>query len=171
MTYPARMDETGSQQPDAGVEALMATSKVLTAVVSRSLMATGASVTTSQLRVLVMLSSRGPLNLSAVAEGLGVNASNASRTCDQLVDGKLVNRRVDTQDRRSIVLSLSKKGAALVERLMAERRAVFTSIAASMSPRDQAALTRGLSAFLRAADAASEVDGTRNDDHPLRWLT
>lgn len=150
----------------------MATSKVLTAVVSRSLGAAGASVTTPQLRVLVMLSSQGPLNLTAVAQALGVNASNASRTCDQLVAGRLVIRREDAEDRRSIVLRLSKSGAALVEQLMSYREAVFARIAEGMSAKERAALATGLGAFLRVAEALSAADGPASEvDHPLRWLT
>ena len=38
-------------------------------------------VTVPQFRGFVMLHTRGPLNLAAVAAGLDVNPSNASRTC------------------------------------------------------------------------------------------
>lgn len=161
---------TKNKLVEAQVEALMTTSKVLTAVVSRSLTAAGASVTTPQLRVLVMLSQEGPLNLTAVAQALGVNASNASRTCDQLVAGRLVVRREDAEDRRSIALSLSPKGAALVEKLMAHRRTMFTKILTCMDPADRAALTSGLTAFVAAADTLSAGDAD-DDDHLLRWLT
>ena len=50
------------------------------------------TVSVPQMRVLVLLWTGEPLNLSAVAEGLGVNASNASRTCDRLVAAGLVER-------------------------------------------------------------------------------
>jgi DNA-binding MarR family transcriptional regulator len=150
---------------------MMAASRVLTAVVSRSLTASGRSVTTPQLRVLVLLSSKGPLNLTAVAQALGVNLSNASRTCDQLVAGRLVVRREDPEDRRSIVLSLSRSGNAFVEKLMAYRRAVFTEIAEHMDAKALAALVRGLEAFLRTADNLSSGDLDDDDGHLLRWLT
>ncbi len=150
----------------------MATSKILTAVVSRSLTATGSEVTTPQLRVLVMLSSEGPRNLTAVAQALGVNASNASRTCDQLVVAELIERREDPQDRRSIALSLSGSGEALVERLMAYRRTIFTCIVDEMPPDAREALTRGLEAFVEAAAARSAVEtDDKEEDHLLRWLT
>ncbi len=164
------MTELGNDLVEDHVEALMAASKVLTAVVSRSLTEAGASVTTPQLRVLVMLSSRGPLNLTAVADGLGVSVSNASRTCDQLVAARLVTRREDTEDRRSVVLRLSRSGRALVERLMAHRRLVFTSITDGMSASDRDVLARGLDAFLRAAENVAGTDGP-DHEHPWRWLT
>jgi DNA-binding MarR family transcriptional regulator len=162
--------EPEDQQLESPVEALMATSKILTAVVSRSLAAAGAAVSTPQLRVLVMLGSEGPLNLTAVAHGLGVNASNASRTCDQLVTARLLTRREDSEDRRNIVLHLTKSGTALLEKLMDHRRVVFTRIVERMSTRDRAALERGLGSFQRAAQALSAEGSTQDDDHLLRWL-
>lgn len=152
--------------------ALMTTSRILTAVVSRSLSVAGTSVSTPQLRVLVMLSSQGPLNLTAVAQGLGVNASNASRACDQLVAAGLVIRRGDADDRRHIALSLSDSGTALVESLMSYRRRVLVRIVESMSSVERAAMARGLDAFNRVADKLSAIDeDSEDEDHLLRWLT
>ncbi len=159
-----------SPHSDPAVEALMATSRVLTAVVSRSLTSTGTAVTTPQLRVLVMLSQVEPLNLTAVARALGVNASNASRTCDQLVTGGLVDRRADVTDRRSISLSLTPAGRRLVGRLMTHRRSVFAKVVEHLDEGDCQALSRGLEAFLRAAEALSTGED-EDDDHLLRWLT
>jgi DNA-binding MarR family transcriptional regulator len=149
----------------------MTTSRVLTAVVSRSLAKTGWSISTPQLRVMVLLSSRGPLNLTAVAQSLGVSPSVASRTCDQLVESRLVIRRADRDDRRSIALSLSRSGTALVERLMAYRRTMFAEIVDCMNDKDRTALTRGLDAFMQAADTLSAREEGVEDDHLLRWLT
>ncbi len=156
----------------APVEALMVTSRILTAVVSRSLAEAGSSVTTPQLRVLVMLSTEGPLNLTAVAQSLGVNPSNASRTCDQLVEAGLVVRREDSEDRRSIALSLSPSGENLVERLMAHRRATFKRLVSKLGASERAALTAGLDALNRAASTLSSLEPDGDDeDHLLRWLT
>ncbi len=148
----------------------MATSRVLTAIVARGLSETHASVTTPQLRVLVMLSSRGSLNLTAVAEGLGVNASNASRTCDRLVSAGLVARREDPHDRRHVVLRLRARGAAMVEKLMSDRRDVFARIAEHMTPPDRRRLARGLASFLAATQEITDPDGLTDEGHLLRWV-
>ncbi len=159
-----------SRPPDE-VEELMATSRVLTAVVARSLARAQTSVTTPQLRVLVMLSVRGPVNLTAVAEGLGVNPSNASRTCERLVAAELVHREEDPDDRRHIALRLSPTGERLVESLMSDRRRLFTQIVEQMRPVDRRHLHRGLEGFLQAtrqvSDAADLVDG---EGTVMRWL-
>lgn len=137
---------------------LMQTSRLLTAVVAQSLVEANSLVTTPQLRVLVILSSVESSNVSGLAERLGVNASNASRVCDQLVDEGLVVRRASDEDRRQVVMVLTEAGMQLIDSLMARRRALFTSVVAAMSAEDRDHLGQGLAGFLRAADevAASE---------------
>jgi len=76
-----------------------------------------------QLRVLVLASMQGALNLGAVAEALGVHASNATRTVDRLVVAGLLDRRDSPADRRQLELRLTSKGRDLVESVMSHRRA------------------------------------------------
>jgi DNA-binding MarR family transcriptional regulator len=128
-------------------------SKVVAAAIALSLAATDSKVTLPQLRVLVMVDSRGPLNMTAVAEGLGVNASNASRTCDRLVSTGLVARGELTADRRHCVLTLTRRGRTFVERLMARREQELAEIVARMSDTDYEALMRALTPFNEAAAA------------------
>jgi hypothetical protein len=58
-----------------GVEAVVLATRLLVAISAQSVAAVDDVVTLPQLRVLVMVSSRGPLNLGAVAAGLGVHPS------------------------------------------------------------------------------------------------
>jgi DNA-binding MarR family transcriptional regulator len=153
---------------DDAVEALMAASRVITAAVAHSLATLDTAVTMPQLRVLVMITGRGPLNLAAVAEGLGVNPSNASRTCDRLVGAGLLDRREDHLDRRNVVLTLTRAGMQLVNAVMRERREVLEQVVQRMAAADRATLAAGLAAF---TGAAAEVgDGRHDEAHLLRWL-
>lgn len=152
---------------------LMRTSKVMSAAVAHSLATTDGALTMPQLRALVMLDDRGPLNLSAVAAGLGVDASNASRTCDRLVTAGLLDRRADERDRRHVSLTLTDEGRKVVEALMAERRAILGRVLTRLTGTERAALSTGLTAFLDAA-ARGEQDGADladGDGRLLRWLT
>jgi DNA-binding MarR family transcriptional regulator len=88
----------------AEVEAVMLAARVLVGVSAQSVAALDDTVTLPQLRVLVMVSSRGQLNLGAVAAGLGVHASNATRTVDRLVVAGLISRSEDPTDRRHLAL-------------------------------------------------------------------
>src|SRR4051812_15918700 len=109
-------------------EVLMSASKVISAAVAHSLAAAGDTVSAPGLRVLVMLESAGSLNLSAVADGLGVNASTASRTCDRLVVDGLVDRQEHAEDRRQVALSLTASGARFLGRVMADREAALMRV-------------------------------------------
>jgi DNA-binding MarR family transcriptional regulator len=163
------MDDISGDVVD--VAALMDTSRIMTAVVAHSLAHLNSSVSVPQLRVLVMVDGRGPMNLSAVAEGLGVNASNASRACDKLVTNGLLDRQTDEQDRRSIVLSLTRKGKRLVSALMKERQAMFEQIVARMDPETRDHLSVGLRGFVAAAMGISEDGGLLDDaGHSLTRL-
>jgi DNA-binding MarR family transcriptional regulator len=167
-----------SSQPDTHaftdeVEALMQASKVVSAAIAHSLSTTDAKVTLPQLRVLVMVHDGGPLNMSAVAEGLGVNPSNASRTCDRLVKSGLLDRRDAPDDRRNVELTLTPAGRRLVSSMLRQRQAIFRQVVDRMQPAERSHLAHGLAAFSGAAHALS-VKGIGLDDgdgHLLRWLS
>jgi len=97
-------------------------------------------------------------------EGLGVNASNASRACDKLVTAGLLDRQTDEHDRRSIVLTLTRKGKRLVNALMKERQTMFEQIAVRMTPEDQQQLGHSLRAFVAAAAQISSDGGLLDED-------
>ena len=151
---------------------LMFASRVVTAAVVRALESVDASVTVPQMRVLVLLWTGEPLNLSAVAEGLGVNASNASRTCDRLVAAGLVDRGEGTVDRRHVSLTLTERGRDFVERLMARREHELATIVARMDEADRARLMAALVAFNAAADSdlwPSDRPRVACDPRLLEW--
>jgi DNA-binding MarR family transcriptional regulator len=111
-------------------------------------------VTLPQLRVLVMVSSRGLLNLGAVAAGLGVHPSNATRAVDRMVGAGLLSRSDDPTDRRNLVLELTPAGQALVDKVMNERRSAIAKILNRMPASRRRALVPVLRSF---AIAAGEV--------------
>jgi DNA-binding MarR family transcriptional regulator len=135
------------------ITALMLASRAVTAAVVRALESVDRALSVPQMRVLVLLWTGEPLNLSAVAEGLGVNASNASRTCDQLVSAGLVDRGEDAADRRQVALTLTARGRDVVERLMARREEELATIVARMDPADRQRLLAALVPFNEAANA------------------
>src|SRR6478672_13881482 len=131
---PIRAPETHSR---VDITPLMLASRAVAAAMVRSLESVDSSVSVTQMRVLVLLWTGEPLNLSAVAEGLGVNASNASRTCDRLVAAGLVHRGEDVVDRRHVSLTLTPAGRGFVERLMERREQELATIVARMTERDR----------------------------------
>jgi DNA-binding MarR family transcriptional regulator len=151
--------------------ALVRASTVITAIVVRSLNSVTPQVTVVQARALVIVWGLKTANVNAVAEGLGANASNASRTCDRLVKAGLLTREQSDDDRRHVVLQLSTKGRALIDKVMQQRREELDRIASRLSPEQQAELGRAAEAFAAAADALDAGPGDDVDQHLLSWMS
>ncbi len=157
--------------PQEPVEALMELSKLVTAVVAHSLALVDSPVTVAQLRVLVVVSARPGLNIAGVAAALGVNPSNASRTCDRLVDAGLLDRREAADDRRNVVLALTSQGEELISSVLGRRRAFFSAVVAEMTRAEQARLIRAAHAVTAAGSRASTHHRLSADEvHLLEWL-
>ena len=144
----------------------MLAARALVGISARSLVDVDDLVTPPQLRVLVMIASRGPLNLGAVARGLGVHPSNATRACDRLVVAGLLDRRDDPADRRNLLLQLTEEGRTLVDQIMDRRRHAIAEVLDRMPALQRTALIPVLVTF---AEAAGEMD----DEHlwSLGWTT
>ena len=159
------------RQAGRNTEILMQASKVISAAVAHSLALADETVSAPGLRVMVMLDAAGTLNLSAVADGLGVNASTASRACDRLVVDGLVDRREQAEDRRQVALSLTERGAEFLNRVMQERQAALMRVVDAMGVDERAALLEGLAGFVAAATAISDGAGSvHGQAEIIRWL-
>jgi DNA-binding MarR family transcriptional regulator len=148
------------------VEATMLAARALVGISAQSLAEVDDAVTPPQLRVLVMIASRGPLNLGAVARGLGVHPSNATRACDRLVAAGLLDRRDDPADRRNLYLQLTEPGRTLVDEVMDRRRHAIAAVLDRMPALQRTALVPVLVTFAAAA-------GEMVDEHlwSLGWTT
>jgi DNA-binding MarR family transcriptional regulator len=155
---------------EAATEALVALSRTMTAVVARTL-GEVRGVSIPQLRALVLVATRGPMNLKVLAESVGVNASNASRTCEKLVSAGLLERSLPQRDRRNVALGLTDEGAALVRSLMESRRELLGAVVAQMSSEEQDLLVRALDALNAAVATVPELEVNRAPDGRLiPWL-
>lgn len=154
----------GSRVPKAQVEAVVAGTRVLGALIAESLASAEPTVTMPQLRVLI-LAGDAPQSATAVAEDLGVHPSNATRTCDRLVAAGLLSRRPAEDDRRRVELTLTDSGRRLVDQVMEHRRARVAAIMARMSRTERAALAEALTAFSDAAGVAGAGIAEANPIH------
>lgn len=149
----------GSEAPDSKqVNALMAAARLLVALSVRSLGVSEDAVTLVQLRMLVVLASQGPTNLSSLAEAVGVHASNASRTCDALVKVGLVDRHDDPNDRRHVVLAVRDEGRKVVQAVLDRRRELSTDVLAGLSASDREALVGPLERLVEVAGDVPVTD-------------
>ncbi len=164
MTAAAQRRGTGTEGPPADqIEAVSRASRALVGIAASSIASVVDDVTVPQWRVLVMVDTRGPLNLAAVAAGLDVNPSNASRICDRLIKAGWLDRRESPTDRRNITLSLTPDGRRLVTKVVRHRRRAITKVLRGISPRERELVA---AAFDRFATAAGEPG---HDEVSLIW--
>ncbi len=151
---------------DDQVDAVLAASRVLVGVTAESIAALDDAVTITQLRALVIIASRGPMHLTALAEAMRVHPSNATRTCDRLVELGLLSRHENATDRRHLVLDLTTAGSGVVDSVMHRRRRSIAAILRRMSASDRDRLADVLTEFALAG-------GEPADDHlwSVGWIT
>jgi DNA-binding MarR family transcriptional regulator len=142
-----------AEEPSAKeMDAVLRGSRAIVGIVAASIAEVDDSVTVPQLRVLVMVHARGPLNLAAVAAGLGVNPSSASRICDRLIRAGLLDRRDSPQDRRNITLRLTDAGRRLVNKVTRHRRTAIARVLTGMDPADRKLLATAFDRFATAVE-------------------
>ncbi|HET8616573.1 MAG TPA: MarR family transcriptional regulator [Actinomycetales bacterium] len=161
-TGASRVHDVESSQVDAVMDA----ARLLVAVVAASVLEVEDRASLPQLRVLTLMAARGFLTLGAVADALGVHPSNATRMCDRLVAAGYVDRQDDPDDRRQLRLTLTDQGAALVDSLMAHRRAAVARAMAQMPASERAQLAASLTAFTDAAFGLIDHDAAA----ALSWV-
>ena len=128
---------TPPSSSDEVVDAVLTASRVLVAIAARSLADAGEQVTLTQYRALVVLASRGPQSVAALAEAVAVTPPTASRLADRLVRKSLVRRRADRHDRRQVRVGLTEAGRSLIDAVTARRREEITLCLQPFSPDDQ----------------------------------
>lgn len=138
---------------DRQVDAVMWASRALVGIAAASVAEVEDRVSIPQLRVLVLVGTRGPLSLAVVADELGVDPSNASRTVDKLIKAGLLDRRDAPEDRRRLALTLTPSGADLVQTVTDHRRDAIAAVLKRLSASQRDDLAVALDAF---ADAAGE---------------
>jgi len=147
------MDANTRAQAQAA-DATLAASRALLGVVARSVATALEIVTLPQFRVLVVLSTIGPMRMGSLAERMGAIPSTFSRFIDRMVVGGWVERSSSPDSRREVLIELTASGRKLVDEVTTSRRKDIAGILSAMTPEQQVASTRAFQAF---ADAAGET--------------
>jgi DNA-binding MarR family transcriptional regulator len=93
-------------------------------------------------RVVAILGTQSPLSAKALAELTAMDQVSISRAIEQLANIKMVSRRVDTSDRRRVVLRLSKKGEEVYNQIVPVLYASENALVSGLSKDDAQALRR-----------------------------
>jgi DNA-binding MarR family transcriptional regulator len=135
---------------DEVTSAMLTASRLLVAISAKSLAAVEDTVTLPQFRLLVVLSTRSPAKLVALAQALGVNPSTAMRMVDRLATAGLISRQASPHSGREISIELTDTGRAVVDGVTDRRRAEIADVIVKMPTRQRHALVEVLRAFTNA---------------------
>ncbi len=102
-------------------EAALPVLRACAAIADESLERVAPSVSLQQYRALTILYEEGPRNAAALADALGIARSTLTRLSNRLVRDHLIERVEDPADRRAVVLTTSREGGRVVERVRAWR--------------------------------------------------
>jgi len=104
-----------------------------------------------QLATLLLLDEEDELTITQVAELLGRSVSAVSRLLDQLVVRGMVRRHEDERDRRVKRVAITSQGRTLVATLEQQRADAQLAVMASLSPEEQAEVTRAMVLLAQAS--------------------
>jgi DNA-binding MarR family transcriptional regulator len=143
---------------------VLSASRALVAVAARSLADLDEEVTLTQYRMLVVLASRGPQGVAALADSLSVTPPTASRLCERLVRKGLVRRRTDRNDRRQVRVALTASGRHLVDVVTGRRRQEIAALVRTVPQDARQSMVAGLQLLAEAAGEVPEQDWTTGWD-------
>ena len=95
-------------------------------------------------QILALLAQQEYASQAALAQRLRVDSAAVTRQVKQLESEGLLVRRVDPQDNRFTLVTLTPAGSELVERLRSQRDAFEMQALAGLSQEELAVLERGL---------------------------
>lgn len=150
-------DRTQDRPRTYEVDSVLAACRLLVSISVQSLTAVQDDVNMTQLRILVVVASQGTSTLSDLAAGTGMHLSSASRMCDRLVRDGLLARADDPADRRSLQLTLTARGAAIVGEVARARRRAITPVLRRLDPDRRGALVELLEEFTAAGGEPAHV--------------
>jgi len=106
-------------------------------------------------RTLMMLyaSAGNGVHPSDLSEASGETRTNMTRICDELARKGLLRRRASVDDRRRVVLELTRRGEALIERLLPEVWHGLGHVTAALQPAQKRQLEMLLKKVLAAFDS------------------
>jgi len=146
--------ELAAEDHDRETRAFLHTMISLTTWVSQSrgfndlLERLDAPVRQSGFSALQVVQQSGPLSIVEIAERLAIDPSQASKRLRQLTELRLVDRAVDGFDRRSSLIRLSRKGAALLAKVAEEQLATFEEMTEDISRADRLRWTPLVEAYI-----------------------
>lgn len=112
----------------------------------------GQPMSVTEAHTIGELHQAGPATQQRLASALRLQKSTVSRLVDQLEADGVVTRKPNPDDRRSVLVSLTRLGASRAERLDDARRTLFSRLLDELEPGERAMVAAGLTRLKEAAD-------------------
>jgi len=117
---------------------------------------TAADLTFTQLRGLSVLARKQPQRMSDLAGALDMTPASASALIDRMDQRGFVTRRSDPEDRRTVLVELSRRGQHILDVMERGSSDHFGRLIEKMTPAERDALATTLRAFLRISADTTE---------------
>jgi DNA-binding MarR family transcriptional regulator len=116
-------------------------------------------ITPAEWRLIAILARFGPLSANGVAERSAMDKVQVSRAVARAHEAGLVDRRMDRDDRRRSVLTLTERGRRLHDEVVPHARSLQARLLDTLAPEERAALFGLLDRLQAGADALAGGDG------------
>jgi len=104
-----------------------------------------------QFSLMMQMHYKGACGMSEVSERFEITPAAASQLVDKLVQGGLIQRVEDPNDRRARMLNLTGKGRDLIRQGIEERYRWVDELAAKLTSEERAQISEALDIMTRAA--------------------
>jgi DNA-binding MarR family transcriptional regulator len=115
------------------------------------------NMSTPQLKALLLISEEDAIRMRELARKLGGSFSNATVLVDRLVERGLVERMMEPQDRRVVLVRATEDGKLLIEQLVTSWRTLTESLLEGLSPKDLKTVREALGILVGAAQSRDEA--------------
>lgn len=122
-----------------------------------------AEMTPEQYWLLRLLNRTGPLNISELANELGIAISSATVSCKRLEKAGLLTRERQSDDERVVRVALTAKGLAQIDAWRQRKREALTHWLSVLDAQEQKTLQSLIERVLEAADAHAFEETNNND--------
>ena len=110
------------------------------------------NMSTPQLKALLLISEEDAIRMRELARKLGGSFSNATVLVDRLVERGLVERMMEPQDRRVVLVRATEDGRLLIEQLVTSWRSLTESLLERLSSEDLETVRKALHILISAAE-------------------
>ena len=116
------------------------------------------NMSTPQLKALLLISEEDAIRMRELARKLGGSFSNATVLVDRLVERGLVERMMEPQDRRVVLVHATEDGRLLIEQLVTSWRSLTESLLGSLSPDDLETVRKAMGILVGAAQDRDKAE-------------